>query len=104
VSAAALLQLDVWDECRAGHGSAVCIPWDSARDAKRAISECRVAFEAAGWIWNSTAEQLERDGWLAWFRSQGHLASPIIQWSRLEYDIEETAEDLELSPSQYTLF
>jgi hypothetical protein len=98
LSAAALFQLDVADEIRANYPNAHCIPWDDRRDSGRAIAECRAAFEAAGWRWNSHEKQLEKDGWFAWFRSQGNLASPILQFSRIPADAVVTI------PAQFDLF
>ena len=70
-------------ECIAeGHSDATLIPWVDC-DAEGAIAAVRSALEAAGWVWNDRAKQLERGGWYVWFRSQGRLSSPIAQWNRL---------------------
>jgi len=45
------------------------------------IDSAVAAFCKSGWTWDS--RNLTRDGWLAWFRSQGNLAPPIVQWARL---------------------
>ena len=65
-----------------GCSNADLIPW-ADRNAAGAIAAMRSALEAEGWIWNPSLKQLERAGWLVWFRSQGDLSSPIAQWSRL---------------------
>jgi hypothetical protein len=74
------------DECiRDGHADATLIPWNEERSATKAIADARAAFEVGGWEWNIILEQLEKRGWYAWFRSQGVLASPIIQWGRVSH-------------------
>jgi hypothetical protein len=93
----AALIADINDCIREGLRNATLIPWDGERrDANAAIAETCAAFEAAGWRWNTNLRQLEKGGWYAWFRSQGNLASPIIQWSPLSV----TAD----SGTQFTLF
>lgn len=88
------------EECvRDGIANATLIPWDSSRDANRSIAETCAAFEAAGWQWNIILEQLEKNGWYAWFRSQGVLASPIIQWGRVS-----TTPKYESPNKQFSLF
>lgn len=76
----------------AGRSGADLIPWnklcislfgDWEPDPMRAIEESQTDFEMAGWTWNREAKQLEKDGWLIWYRSQGLLSPPIIQWSRI---------------------
>ena len=80
------LLVEVIEGCvRDGHAGATLVPWGDGYDANRAIAESRAAFEAAGWSWNLILEQLEKKGWYAWFRSQGTLASPIIQWNRVSH-------------------
>jgi hypothetical protein len=87
VSAAANMEsLIAWLDwsTQSGHCDATLIPWDAGNhDSEREIADARAALELVGWIWNPILEQLERGGWYAWFRSQGKLASPIIQWGRL---------------------
>ena len=88
------------DECvRDGHSDAMCIPWNDEHNANRAIAESCAALEAAGWQWNIILEQLEKDGWYAWFRSQGVLSSPIIQWGRVS-----TTPKYESPNKQFSLF
>lgn len=80
------LLVEVVEECvRDGKGNATLVPWADGYDANRAIAESCAAFEAAGWRWNLILEQLEKGGWYAWFRSQGVLSSPIIQWGRVSH-------------------
>ena len=65
-----------------GRRDATLIPWLDC-DAAGAIDAAEEALVSLGWVWNSSAKQLERDGWLIWFRSQGALSAPIAQWSRI---------------------
>lgn len=65
-----------------GRGDATLIPW-ADNDAAGAIDAAEDALLSLGWVWNPSAKQWERDGWLIWFRSQGVLSSPIAQWSRI---------------------
>lgn len=95
-----LIELLDWS-IQSGRCDATLIPWDSAKpDSAREIADARAALEAVGWIWNPIMEQLERGGWYAWFRSQGKLASPILQWGRLNIPL----RDDEPSRLQLTLF
>jgi len=88
------------EECVSdGIANATLIPWDETHNANRAIAESCAAFEAAGWQWNIILEQLEKGGWYAWFRSQGVLASPIIQWGRVS-----TTPKYEPPNKQFSLF
>jgi hypothetical protein len=94
------LLIEVVEECvRDGKGNATLVPWADGYDANRAIAECCAAFEASGWQWNIILEQLEKNGWYAWFRSQGVLASPIIQWGRVS-----TTPKYESPNKQFSLF
>ena len=73
-------------ECIAdGKQHATLIPWVD-KDAQRSIDAVEDAIAALGWVWNPSAKQWERDGWLVWFRSQGVLSSPIAQWSRIKVE------------------
>lgn len=87
------------ESIRDGKGHAMCIPWNDEHNANRAIAESCAAFEADGWRWNLILEQLEKGGWYAWFRSQGVLASPIIQWGRVS-----TTPQYESPNKQFSLF
>jgi hypothetical protein len=73
------------ESIRDGRGDAILIPWNAERDAKQSIESARAALESDGWRWNLILEQLEKNGWYAWFRSQGSLAAPIIQWGRVSH-------------------
>lgn len=44
------------------------------------ICEAIEQFTAAGWEWDGS--ELRRQGWAAFFRSQGELARAILQWRR----------------------
>lgn len=61
-----------------GRSDATLIEWGTEAGAPAAISESVAQFLALGWRW--TGRELLRDGWGAWFRSQGALAPPIVQW------------------------
>ena len=50
---------------------------------EKSIQEAKTELLKRGWKWNNTERQLERRGWLIWFRSQGLLSPPIAQWSRI---------------------
>ncbi len=67
-------------ETAMGSGNATLIEWDG--DAGQAIARAVEAFRLRGWDWDGAT--LHRDGWTAWFRSQGNLAPPIVQWSKAE--------------------
>jgi hypothetical protein len=43
-----------------------------------AIEQAISGFISRGWAWNGS--DLQRNGWIAWLRSQGVLSPPIIQW------------------------
>lgn len=66
-----------------GRADATLIPWID-RNAARSIDAIEDALHSLGWVWNASAKHWERGGWLVWFRSQGELASPIAQWSRIK--------------------
>ncbi len=63
--------------------NATLLGWDDDDNwnPTRTIEVAKVAFSDNGWTWNDASRQLEKDGWRIWFRSQGVLSSPIIQWS-----------------------
>lgn len=74
-------------EISAGNRGADLIEWASdlfseSRDPEAAINASIAEFVAAGWRWNATLRQLEKGGWWAFFRSQGALAPPILQWAK----------------------
>ena len=79
------------DSIAAGRGDATLIPWNGnpnllgivEPDPERAIAEAVLELIAHGWVWVSARNQLERDGWKVWFRSQGNCGAPIAQWSRI---------------------
>ena len=55
------------------------------RSAALAIENSKALLAARGWIWSDDRRQMERrDGFYAWYRSQGTLSPPIIQWDRIE--------------------
>ena len=60
----------------AGSSSATLIEWSGFPVG--AIEQAISGFISRGWAWDGSA--LQRNGWIAWFRSQGVLAPPIIQW------------------------
>lgn len=81
-----------------GRGDAALLPWDADNhNSEREIAAARAALEAEGWVWNPILEQLERGGWYAWFRSQGNLASPILQWNRLNVPLPDAVARLQLT-------
>ena len=84
---------------RDGRGDAMLIPWGDRREASQSIAASRAAFESSGWLWNPILEQLEKNRWYAWFRSQGALAAPIIQWGRVS-----TTPQYESPNKQFPLF
>lgn len=52
-------------------------------DPSLAIHASKVQFSTVhGWTYNHSEDRIERDGWYAFYRSQGQLAPPIIQWNR----------------------
>jgi len=63
----------------AGNAGATLIEWDG--NATDAINRAVAAFLARGWQWDG--HNLRKCGWVAWFRSQGELAPPVIQWMRV---------------------
>lgn len=65
-----------------GRADATLIPW-ADNNAAAAIEDAETVLASLGWVWNESLKQMERDGWLIWFRSQGTLSSPIAQWSRI---------------------
>jgi hypothetical protein len=48
------------------------------------ISESMRDFIAEGWRWDAEKHDLIRNGWYAFYRSQGLISPPIIQWNRLK--------------------
>jgi len=77
---------EVSESIEAGKSNATLLGWedDETPEPTRTISAAVMAFSDAGWKWSDAHRQLEKDGWLIWFRSQGVLSSPIIQWSRIQ--------------------
>jgi len=85
-------------EIAAGHRNADCIEWvwrdspsnlfdeEPVEEPDPAASICKAVldFSDAGWNWVGPRNQLEKDGWYIWFRSQGQLSPPIAQWSRID--------------------
>jgi len=69
---------DVWEIAQSGKAGATLIDWNG--DPALAIKSAIAGFVERGWTWNG--KDLRRDGWLAWFRSQGDLAPPIVTWRR----------------------
>ena len=74
----------------AGKSNADLIDWalaptlfDSRNDPQESIAASIAEFVAAGWRWNELLRQLEKDGWYAFYRSQGILSPPIIQWRQV---------------------
>ena len=65
-----------------GHSNATVIPSEDGQ-SQAAIDAVENAIASLGWVWNASAKQWERDGWLVWFRSQGNCGHPIAQWSRI---------------------
>lgn len=70
-----------------GQPDALLIPWASdlpwaANDPIAAINASVSDFIAAGWGWNPVRRELTKSGWVAFYRSQGALSRPILQWSR----------------------
>ncbi len=47
-------------------------------DPIASIAASVAEFVAAGWNWNGG--ELTKEGWYIFFRSQGQLSPPIIQW------------------------
>lgn len=70
----------VEDCIRRGFASADLVEWHDSASAS--IDAAVAAFVDAGWTWDG--QELRRDGWYAWFRSQGMLAPPIVQWGMTE--------------------
>jgi len=68
-----------------GHSNATVIPSEDGK-SQAAIDAVEDAIAALGWVWNASAKQWERDGWLVWFRSQGSCGHPIAQWSRIRVE------------------
>lgn len=76
---------DVEESITAGRSDATTIDWvNGEEDPRRAIAASRKEFEDAGWKWDEKEGQLEKDGWYVWYRSQGDLSSPVLQWDRLK--------------------
>jgi hypothetical protein len=84
-----------------GRSDADLIPWNGLEDhdSARETADARAALESVGWVWNPILEQLERGGWYAWFRPQGHGAPPIVQWNRLNVPLPDA-----VARRQLTLF
>ena len=74
-----------------GRNDAMLIEWtptadlfaDGITDPMASIEASKLDFIQHGWRWNPERKQLEKDGWYAWYRSQGTSARPIIQWGRI---------------------
>lgn len=65
----------------AGRSDASLIAWSSEQhNPSETIAAAVADFERVGWRW--TGYQIEKGGWYAFFRSQGILSPPIIQWNR----------------------
>lgn len=65
-------------EIRRGRNNAFLIPWGGDRKPEQAISIAVDSFRDAGWEWDG--RDLTKGGWYAFFRSQGELSPPILQW------------------------
>lgn len=78
-------------EIAAGRPNATLIEWadrqdlfgESARDAECSIRQSMSEFAANGWKRNDKTGYIEKGEWHAFYRSQGLLSPPIIQWSRI---------------------
>lgn len=68
----------VEDCIRDGIANANLAEWHGSTSAS--IDAAVAAFRESGWTWDG--QDLRRDGWYVWFRSQGPAASPIVQWDR----------------------
>jgi hypothetical protein len=74
----------------AGRNDAALIPWMprlslfgvEEHDPAFAILTAISAFTAHGWELDRKENVIRKDGWYAFFRSQGQLAPPIAQWQR----------------------
>lgn len=53
------------------------------RDPESAILASREEFESVGWKWSAVDQCLQKGGWYAFYRSQGRLSPPILQWQRM---------------------
>ena len=82
---------DVLASIAEGKSGAMLIEWDTdpmmdgprpVENPTAAIRLSRDHFEAHGWVLVPGKGQLEKDGWYIWYRSQGQLSPPIIQWGR----------------------
>lgn len=86
---AALVQ-EVEHAISLGESGATLIPWlapvalFAVREHDPAVSTLVAAdaFTKAGWSWDQKNLELDKCGWYAFFRSQGELSPPIIQWQR----------------------
>lgn len=68
----------VWAMAQAGQPGATLIDWSG--DGALAIQSAVVGFVERGWAWDG--RDMRQDSWLAWFRSQGELAPPIVTWRK----------------------
>jgi len=81
---------EVEESISRGERGATLIPWAlalalfSVRDHDPAFSIMAAinSFVDAGWTWNQKTPEIDKDGWYAFFRSQGEMSPPIIQWQR----------------------
>jgi len=70
---------EVEEEIACGRASATLIEWNG--NPADAIALVVARFTENGWSWDGA--NLMKGGWTAWFRSQGVLSSPIIQWRKV---------------------
>ncbi len=83
---------EVEESIRQGKGNAGLIEWvyreipatllepagEDEPDPASSIAYSIQKFREAGWSWNGS--ELTKDGWYIFYRSQGQLSPPIIQW------------------------
>jgi hypothetical protein len=69
---------NVWEMAQSGKAGSTLLDWDG--DPALAIKRAIAGFVERGWTCEGS--DVFRDGWLAWFRSQGELAPPIVTWRR----------------------
>lgn len=89
-----------------GETGAALIEWAPANDLfgvaenspSGSIAHAMEQLKDAGWVWYGDRQQIERDGWYVWFRSQGPNAPPVAQWNRLKF-LQSLAQGLRLEPA-----
>ena len=74
-------------EIAEGRSGATLIEWGGGvmfdmHDPEGSIRASRRDFQHAGWTWKPKEQRIEREGWCAFWRSQGQLAPPVIQWQK----------------------